>query len=40
MYVIKYSDDMLLTDNPIQEEENSLSYGRSYGYDLTYFLKM
>lgn len=39
MYVIKYSDDMLLTDNPIQEEENSLSYGRSYGYDLTYFFK-
>lgn len=39
MYVIKYSDDMLLTDNPIQEEENSLSYGKSYGYDLTFFFK-
>lgn len=39
MYVIKHPDDMLLTDNPVQEEENSLSYGKSYGYDLTYFFK-
>lgn len=39
MYVIKYPEDMLLTDNPIQEEENSLSFGKSYGYDLTCFFK-
>lgn len=37
LHVIKHPYDMLLTDNPIQEEENSLKYGKSYGYDLTYF---
>jgi len=39
MYIIENSEDMLLTDNPYQEEENAIDYGESYCYDLTYFIK-
>lgn len=39
MYIIENSDDMLLTDNPIQGNENTREFGQSYYYDLTYFIK-
>ena len=39
MYIIENSEDMLLTDNPFQGNENTKEYGKSYYYDLTYFIK-
>ena len=39
MYILENPDDMLLTDNPYQEDENSINYGISYCYDLTCFIK-
>lgn len=39
MYVIGSMEDMILTDNPYQEDENSIDFGNSYLYDLTYFVK-
>ncbi len=39
MYIIENSEDMLLTDNPFQGNENTKEYGQSFYYDLTYFVK-
>lgn len=39
MYIIESSEDMLLTDNPYQEDENAKNYGVSYCYDLSHFIK-
>lgn len=39
MFVLKNEQEILLTDNPYQKDENSRSYGRSYAYDLSYFFK-
>lgn len=39
MYVLGNPDDMILTDNPYQEDENSIDFGISYCYDLSCFVK-
>lgn len=39
MYIIESEEDMILTDNPYQEDENSVDFGNSYLYDLTYFIR-
>lgn len=39
MYVIESPMDTVLTDNPYQEDENSVDSGCTYWYDLTYYVK-
>ncbi len=39
MYIIENSEDMLLTDNPYQEDENAINFGSTYCYDLSYYIK-
>lgn len=35
LFILRHEKEILLTDNPYQQEENSKSYGKSHAYDLT-----